>query len=91
MFDYGGIKYASKEEVIEKSIRFWNPDKTRFWQKAGNIHTVTNFMTAKMKEMMAKHGDIFTGVRQKGVILGLEFNQAEGAVAVSRARELINA
>ena len=34
---------------------------------------------------MAKHGDIFTGVRQKGVILGLEFNHAEGAVAVSRA------
>ena len=23
MFDYGGFKYASKEEVIEKSIRFW--------------------------------------------------------------------
>ena len=35
MVDYGGFKYASKEEVIEKSIRFWNPDKTRFWQKAG--------------------------------------------------------
>ena len=35
MFDYGGFKYASKEEVIEKSIRFWNPDKTKFWQKAG--------------------------------------------------------
>ena len=35
MFDYGGFKFASKEEVIEKSIRFWNPDKTKFWQKAG--------------------------------------------------------
>ena len=33
--------------------------------------TVTDFMAAGMKEMMAKHGDIFTGVRQKGVILGL--------------------
>ena len=39
-----------------------------------------------MKEMMAKHGDIFTGVRQKGVILGLEFGESgENAVAVSRA------
>ena len=35
MFDYGGFKFASKEELIEKSIRFWNPDKTKFWQKAG--------------------------------------------------------
>ena len=35
MFDYGLFKYASKEEVIEKSIRFWNPEKTRFWQGLG--------------------------------------------------------
>ena len=35
--------------------------------------------------MMQKHGDIFTGVRQKGVILGLEYNHPEGAVHVSRA------
>ena len=34
---------------------------------------------------MERHGDIFTGVRQKGVILGLEFNHPEGAVSVSRA------
>jgi putrescine aminotransferase len=52
---------------------------------AANVHTVTKFMAAAMKKMMAKHGDIFTGVRQKGVILGLEFNHLEGAVAVSRA------
>ena len=43
-------------------------------------------MAKSMSEMMARHGDIFTGVRQKGVILGLEFgNHPEGAVAVSRA------
>jgi putrescine aminotransferase len=36
--------------------------------------------------MRARHGDIFTGVRQKGVILGLEFGETgENAVAVSRA------
>ena len=34
---------------------------------------------------MQRHGDIFTGVRQRGVILGLEFAGAEGAVHVSRA------
>src|SRR6185436_4890921 len=51
-----------------------------------NVHTVTDFMADSMREMMARHGDIFTGVRQKGVILGLEFNNhPEGAVFVSRA------
>ena len=51
-----------------------------------NVETVTNFMAESMQEMIARHGDIFTGVRQKGVILGLEFsNHPEGAVFVSRA------
>lgn len=63
-------------KVIEMLLR---PEVT------ANVHTVTKFMAAAMKKMMAKHGDIFTGVRQKGVILGLEFNHPEGAVAVSRA------
>ncbi len=50
-----------------------------------NVQTVTKFMASAMQGMMEKHGDIFTGVRQKGLILGLEFNHAEGAVAASRA------
>jgi len=50
-----------------------------------NVAFVTDFMAEGMKEMMQRHGDIFTGVRQKGVILGLEFNHPEGAVFVSRA------
>ena len=35
MFDYGLFKFASKEEVLEKAIQYWNPDKTRFWQSVG--------------------------------------------------------
>jgi putrescine aminotransferase len=51
-----------------------------------NVHAVTKFMETAMQQMMTKHADIFTGVRQKGVILGLEFSGHEqGAVAVSRA------
>ncbi|MFI5002464.1 MAG: aminotransferase class III-fold pyridoxal phosphate-dependent enzyme, partial [Reyranellales bacterium] len=50
-----------------------------------NVEFVTEFMAQGMKEMMQRHGDIFTGLRQKGVILGLEFNHPEGAVFVSRA------
>jgi putrescine aminotransferase len=52
---------------------------------ATNVQAVATFMAGAMKGMIAKHGDIFTGVRQKGLILGLEFNHPEGAVAVSRA------
>ena len=51
-----------------------------------NVGTVTGFMAQAMRDMSLRHGDIFTGVRQKGVILGLEFsNHREGAVFVSRA------
>jgi acetylornithine/succinyldiaminopimelate/putrescine aminotransferase len=51
-----------------------------------NVTFVTNFMRDGMQAMMERHGDIFTGVRQKGVILGLEFSRhPEGAVHVSRA------
>ena len=51
-----------------------------------NVGFVTEFMADGMAEMMRRHGDIFTGVRQKGVILGLEFsNHPEGAMYASRA------
>jgi len=50
-----------------------------------NVKTVTDFMAEGMRQMMRRHGDIFTGVRQKGVILGLEFDHPEGAVFASRA------
>lgn len=33
--DFGLFEYASKDEVIEKSGRYWNPQKTTFWQDAG--------------------------------------------------------
>ena len=35
MFDFGHFQFESKEDVIRKSIQFWNPGKTKFWQKAG--------------------------------------------------------
>jgi putrescine aminotransferase len=53
---------------------------------AANVGKVTELMADGMKAMMARHGDLLTGVRQKGVVLGLEFsNHPEGAVHVSRA------
>jgi putrescine aminotransferase len=50
-----------------------------------NVAKVTNFFHDAMQTMMQKHGDIFTGVRQRGVILGLEYSEPQAAVAVSRA------
>ena len=37
MYEYGPFKFKSKRGFLDKAIRFWNPDKTRFWQKAGLI------------------------------------------------------
>ncbi len=35
MFGHGFFAFASKAELIEKSIAYWNPGKTRFWQEMG--------------------------------------------------------
>ena len=35
MYDYGPFKFKSKQELLDKAIRYWNPDKTRFWLNAG--------------------------------------------------------
>jgi putrescine aminotransferase len=50
-----------------------------------NVRTVSEFFANGFAEMMRRHGDIFVGVRQKGLVLGLEFNHPEGAMHVSRA------
>jgi len=66
--------------VAHKVIEMLNRPEVR-----ANTNFVTEFFAEGMCEMMARHGDIFVGVRQKGVVLGLEFDHPEGAVAVSRA------
>ena len=50
-----------------------------------NVHFVADFFARSLAEMMQRHSDLFVGVRQRGVVLGLEFDHPEGAVAVSRA------
>lgn len=50
-----------------------------------NIEAVTGFFRKAMAEMMARHSDLFCGVRQNGLVMGLEFDHPEGAMAVSRA------
>ena len=33
--EYGRFGYASKDEMLEKSARYWNPGKTSFWVESG--------------------------------------------------------
>ncbi|WP_028921262.1 aspartate aminotransferase family protein [Pseudonocardia acaciae] len=33
--DYGLFSFESKDEMLAKSVEFWNPGKTRFWVDAG--------------------------------------------------------
>lgn len=66
--------------VVDKVIEILHRPET-----LASVQAVTAFFQTAMAEMMQQHGDIFTGVRQRGVILGLEFDQPEGALHVSRA------
>jgi acetylornithine/succinyldiaminopimelate/putrescine aminotransferase len=50
-----------------------------------NVNAVSDFFREGMRDMMSRHPDVLAGVRQKGLILGLEFDRPEGAVYVSRA------
>ncbi|MDR5652035.1 aminotransferase class III-fold pyridoxal phosphate-dependent enzyme [Xinfangfangia sp. LG-4] len=50
-----------------------------------NIQFVSEFFTQALTEVMRRHSDFFVGIRQRGVVLGLEFDHPEGALAVSRA------
>ena len=50
-----------------------------------SVHAVTRFFRDAMAAAVQRHGDIFTGVRQRGIVLGLEFGPPDAAVAVSRA------
>ena len=35
MYEYGQFRYRSKDELLEKSARYWNPSKTHFWEASG--------------------------------------------------------
>ena len=50
-----------------------------------NVHSVTEFFREGMCDMRERHPDVMVDIRQKGLILGLEFNHPEGAVYASRA------
>ncbi len=48
------------------------------------VRYVADFIRAGLDEVQARYPDFFTGIRQHGVIMGLEFNHPEGAKPVMR-------
>ncbi len=60
-------------------------DITRRPEVVANARDAAADFTSGLAALMARHGDFFTGVRQRGLVMGLEFAHPEGAKFVSRA------
>ncbi|BAQ10231.1 ornithine/acetylornithine aminotransferase [Bacillus sp. OxB-1] len=50
-----------------------------------NVDYVARYLHAGLERIKSRYPDHFTGIRQKGVILGLEFSKPDGAKDVMRA------
>ena len=48
------------------------------------VRYISDFIRAGLDEIKALYPDFFTGIRQNGVIMGLEFNDPEGAKPVMK-------
>jgi len=51
---------------------------------ASMVRYISNYIRAGLDEIMALYPDFFTGIRQHGVVMGLEFNHPEGAKPVMK-------
>jgi acetylornithine/succinyldiaminopimelate/putrescine aminotransferase len=48
------------------------------------VHQIADFFAAGLARIQADHADWFVGIRQNGVVIGLEFDHPEGAKFVMR-------
>jgi acetylornithine/succinyldiaminopimelate/putrescine aminotransferase len=51
---------------------------------ASMVHYISSYIRSGLDEIQATYSDFFIGIRQNGVILGLEFNDPEGAKPVMK-------
>jgi putrescine aminotransferase len=49
-----------------------------------NVHAMTARMEAGLQDIQSRFSDFFLGIRQRGLVIGLEFAGDESAVAVTR-------
>ncbi|MGE3148514.1 MAG: aspartate aminotransferase family protein [Pseudorhodoplanes sp.] len=50
-----------------------------------NVARATDFFAKGLKAIAAQHSDFFVAIRQRGLVMGLEFDHPQGAKFVSRA------
>ena len=48
------------------------------------VHYISAYIGNGLRQIRANHPDFFTGIRQRGVVMGLEFNHDQGAVIVMK-------
>jgi acetylornithine/succinyldiaminopimelate/putrescine aminotransferase len=48
------------------------------------VHYISDLVGRGLREIQADHPDWFVGIRQNGVVMGLEFNHPQGAKYVMR-------
>lgn len=48
------------------------------------VRFISDYLRAGLEEIMAEHSDFFIGIRQHGVVMGLEFNHEQGAKPVMK-------
>ncbi len=62
-----------------KSLEICNRPETR-----SMVHYISDFIGAGLREIQSTYPDWFTGIRQNGVVIGLEFSHPEGAKFVMK-------
>ena len=50
-----------------------------------NVQTISRHFASGFADLASRHPDIFVGIRQCGLVIGVEFDHPEGAVHASRA------
>ena len=49
------------------------------------VHYISDYMGQGLREIQNLYGDFFVGIRQSGVVMGLEFDHPKGAMLVMKA------
>jgi acetylornithine/succinyldiaminopimelate/putrescine aminotransferase len=49
------------------------------------VHYIANLIGRRLEQIKAIYGDFFVGIRQNGVVMGLEFDHPKGAMHVMKA------
>jgi acetylornithine/succinyldiaminopimelate/putrescine aminotransferase len=84
MHDYGAFEYASKDEMLDLSAEFWNPDKTGFWQQAGVDLVIDRREGYLLWDM---HGRRLVDLHLNGGVYNLGHRNAEVLAALRAAMD----